>query len=110
MAVSSRGGIGLTQIRARVWRTCFDFSRINLFSPWDNVHMGAVIMADLIRRHGLRDGLQHYNGGMVGCSTCAYGYSTHVLALAGASAELSPAEQKKKTSRFVDPRGVGGQG
>lgn len=110
LAVSSRGAIGLTQVRARVWRTTFDFSRINLFSPGDNVHTGALIMADLIRRYGVRVGLQHYNGATVGCSTCAHGYSAHVLGLAGVSPEPSPAEQRHKVSRLVHPRRAGDVG
>jgi len=82
LAVSSRGAIGLMQIRARAWRTKFDFARVNLFNPSDNVHTGAAIMADLIRRHGLRIGLQHYNGATLGRSACDHCYSAHVLALA----------------------------
>jgi len=107
LAVSARGAVGLTQVRARVWRTKFDFSRINLFNPSDNLHTGAVIMADLIRQHGIRVGLQHYNGATVGSD---HGYSEHVLALAGVSPEASPTEQRHKISRLVHRRRVGDVG
>jgi len=42
LAVSSRGTVGLTQVRARVWRAKFDFSRINLFNPSNNLHTGGL--------------------------------------------------------------------
>lgn len=83
LAVSSRGALGLTQVLARSWDGQFDFSRVNLLNPSDNVRTGAVIMAGLIRENGLRDGVQRYNGATVGCPTCDGGYSARVLALAG---------------------------
>ena len=90
LAVSSRGALGLTQVLPRVWDAKFDFSRVNLLNPSDNVHTGAVIMASLIRENGLSVGVQLYNGAGVGCPTCDGGYSARVLALAGIERRLKP--------------------
>lgn len=90
IAVSSRGALGLTQVLAREWDAKFDFSRVNLLNPSDNVHTGAVIMAGLIRENGLRDGVQRYNGATIGCPTCDGGYSARVLALAGITRAPKP--------------------
>lgn len=83
LAVSSKGALGLTQVMARTWNSKFDFSKVNLLNPTDNVHVGAVIMAGLVHDHGLARGVQLYNGAGVGCDTCDGGYSNKVLALAG---------------------------
>lgn len=83
-AISSRGAIGFTQVMPRVWRTRFDFAdEYNLLNARDNIHVGATIMAGLIREYGLVNGVQRYNGLGVGCDTCDAGYSSHVLALVG---------------------------
>lgn len=91
LAVSPRGALGLTQVVARLWDDQFDFSRVNLLNPSDNVRTGATIMAGLIRANGLRRGVQLYNGAGVGCRSCDSGYSERVLALAG----IAPAEKPR---------------
>lgn len=83
IAISNRGAVGLTQVVPRVWKDSFDFARVNLLNPRDNVHVGARIMAGLVRDHGLARGVQLYNGAGVGCSTCDGDYSSKVLVLAG---------------------------
>lgn len=84
LAVSNRGALGLTQVMPRIWGKQFDFmERYNLLNPRDNVHVGARIMADLIRQHGLARGVQLYNGAGVGCETCDAGYSSTIIRLAG---------------------------
>ena len=82
-AISSKGAVGLTQVQVKTWKTSFDFGKVNLFNPQDNIHIGARIMAGLVRANGLERGVQLYNGAGVGCSTCDAGYSTRVIALAG---------------------------
>lgn len=84
MAVSSRGALGLTQVMPKIWNAKFNFAETyNLLNEKDNVHVGAVIMAGLIRDHGLLNGVQRYNGLGVGCDTCDGGYGARVIALAG---------------------------
>lgn len=82
-AVSSRGALGLTQVMPRIWKDRFDFEKVNLLNPHDNIRTGAVIMAGLVKEHGLSRGVQLYNGAGVGCPTCDGGYSEKVLTLAG---------------------------
>jgi len=82
-AISSKGAVGLTQVQVKTWKTSFDFGKVNLFNPADNIHIGARIMAGLVKEHGLSRGVQLYNGAGVGCDTCDGGYSNRVIALAG---------------------------
>ena len=57
-AVSSKDCVGLTQINPRIWK----HSRSELLDPEKNVEIGAKILADYSRRHGLREGLHRYHG------------------------------------------------
>ncbi len=82
-AISSKGAVGLTQVQVKTWKSSYDFSKVNLFNPQDNIHIGARIMAGLVKEHGLSRGVQLYNGAGVGCDTCDSGYSNRVIALAG---------------------------
>jgi len=82
-AISSRGAIGLMQVRPSVWKDHYDFSgSVNLFNEESNVRVGSEIMARLIHDHGTAEGVQLYNGAGVGCPTCDAGYSARILALA----------------------------
>ena len=56
--VSNRGAVGLTQVMPRIWK----HSRSDLLDPEKNVSIGAKILADYSRKHGLRDGLHRYHG------------------------------------------------
>lgn len=82
LAVSSRGAIGLMQIMPRIWNSTFDFSKVNLFNPRDNIRVGTKIMAGLVKHNGLQRGVQLYNGAGVGCETCDGQYAHKVLILA----------------------------
>lgn len=80
-AVSYRGALGLTQVVASAWDEDFDFSRVNLLDESENLRTGAIILAKLIRSHGLYGGVRHYNGAATDCPSCE-GYSARVLGLA----------------------------
>jgi hypothetical protein len=82
IAVSSKCAIGLCQVMPRVWNSQFDFTKVNLFNPRENIHVGASILSPLIRDYGLVRGIQLYNGAGVGCKSCDSGYASKVLALA----------------------------
>lgn len=62
LAVSSRGAIGLMQVMPRVWKRRFDFSRINLFNPQENLNIGIKILADLVQQYGEHEALERYQG------------------------------------------------
>lgn len=83
MAVSKSGAIGWMQVMPRVWKSKFDFTKVNLFNPGDNLHVGAVILRDFIKQYGLAGGVRHYNG--MGTASDAYdgAYVPKILALAG---------------------------
>ena len=84
MAVSRRGAVGLTQIMPKIWKGSFDFEHtINLFNPNDNLHAGATILSDLIKQHGLAEGIRHYNGTGTDCADCDGNYVPKILTLAG---------------------------
>ena len=84
MAVSRRGAVGLTQIMPRIWKGSFDFEHtINLFNPNDNLHAGATILGDMIKQHGLTEGIRHYNGTGTDCADCDGNYVPKILTLAG---------------------------
>ena len=84
MAVSNRGAIGLTQVRAKVWKDKFDFAgKVNLLNPADNLHAGAMILGSLIKQYGTLEGVRRYQGDGVGCATCDDFYVPKILALAG---------------------------
>jgi soluble lytic murein transglycosylase-like protein len=84
MAVSNRGAIGLTQVRAKVWKDKFDFAgKTNLLNPADNLHAGATILGSLIKQYGTLEGVRRYQGDGVGCATCDDFYVPKILALAG---------------------------
>lgn len=83
MAISHSGAIGLTQINVKVWKSKFDFTRVNLFNPDENLHVGATILSDLIKQYGTINGLRRYNG--LDTQSPAYdsGYVSRIITLAG---------------------------
>lgn len=83
LAVSKSGAVGWLQVMPKVWKTKFDFSKVNLFNPNDNLHVGAMILKGFIKQYGLQAGVRHYNG--MGTASDAYdgAYVPKILALAG---------------------------
>jgi len=82
MAISSKGALGYMQVRPTVWKSGYDFSKVNLLNPSDNLSVGTEILASLVSHYGLADGLRRYNGTGVGCKTCDGDYAPRILALA----------------------------
>ena len=81
LAVSYKGAIGAVQIVPRVWASDFDFrNRYNLFNFEDNLTVGAQILESEIKRYGLRQGLEHYQGTGAGRDGT---YVERILKLAG---------------------------
>src|ERR1017187_6346511 len=62
MAVSNRGAVGLTQIVPKIWGKEFDFTKINLLNPEQNMEVSTVIMSKLVKQYGIKGGLIHYYG------------------------------------------------
>jgi len=58
-AMSSRGALGLTQVMPDVWKCDPSI----LADPYKNIEIGAAILKNYIRRHGLVGGLSAYNSG-----------------------------------------------
>lgn len=82
-ATSSKGAVGYTQIMPRIWKDSYDFEKqYNLFNPSDNIHVGAAILAGLIKQYGTVNGLRRYNGLGVDCTACDAGYPDKITALA----------------------------
>jgi hypothetical protein len=79
LAISSRGAVGLMQIRPSVWKDKFDFSKENLFNPETNIRIGANILKGLIQKNGIKKGIRLYQGKGKKCSTCNNGYTAKVL-------------------------------
>lgn len=77
--ISSEGAVGLMQILPQVWHV----SRQRLKDPAFNLAKGTEILARYVRPYGVREGLHHYNGLGVGCSTCDAEYADKVLLVAG---------------------------
>lgn len=79
LAISIKGAVGLAQINVKVQASAYDFAKVNLFNPEENMRVGTEIMAAMIKTYGLKAGIAHYNG--VGPDADAY--AIKVLALAG---------------------------
>lgn len=83
-AISNRGAIGLTQIVPKIWNKTYDFSKVNLFNPEDNMTIGTSILSKLIKEHGIKNGLVRYYGtGPDDIGLGGVGYADKVLSLAG---------------------------
>lgn len=92
LAVSYKGAVGLTQVMPRVWASKYeDFRTVNLFNPDQNMRVGTDILGELVKKHGLRGGLQRYlgTGATDGYST-PNSYADRVIKLAGAEAKVKP--------------------
>lgn len=84
LAISNRGAVGLMQPVPKLWSKEFDFTKINLFNPEDNMFVSTSILSKLVKQYGLRNGLLHYYGtGSDGIGLGGEGYAQKVLALAG---------------------------
>lgn len=84
LAISNKGAVGLTQVCPKVWSKQFDFTRVNLLNPNDNMTVYTSILRDLIKRHGFRGALQRYYGtGVDDIGMGGVGYADKVLQLAG---------------------------
>jgi soluble lytic murein transglycosylase-like protein len=75
-AASNRDSIGLAQINYHVWK---QHTRKEYLNPELNLQVGANILANYVRKYGLREGLHHYNG----LGDTSDFYSTKVLTAAG---------------------------
>jgi soluble lytic murein transglycosylase-like protein len=85
MAVSNRNAIGLMQVVPKVWSKRFDFTKINLFNPEDNMMVGTTIMSELIKKYGVHGALIRYYGtGKDDIGMGGIGYAAKVLTLTGA--------------------------
>ena len=83
-AVSSHGSIGLMQVHPKTWRSKYDFEhQYNLLNTQDNLHVGTLILASLIKQWGLVDGLRHYNGMDTASDAYDADYSAKIRQLAG---------------------------
>lgn len=83
-ATSSKGAIGLTMVMPRVWKKNFDFeNKYNLLNRRDNLHVGATILADMIKQFGVAGGLRHYQGTAALSPDFDAAYPSKVEALAG---------------------------
>lgn len=81
LSVSWKGAIGITQVMPHVWGDQFDFqNKYNLFNTDDNLAVGAAILRVSIKKYGVRDGLEHYQGTGSGRDG---GYVDRILKLAG---------------------------
>ncbi len=84
-AISSKGAVGLTQVRVSAWKTEYDFATVNLMNREDSVRVGTEILGALVRKHGLRKGLRCYNGAHCEGEETAE-YADRILKLAGVNA------------------------
>lgn len=85
LAVSNRNAIGLMQVVPKVWSKRFDFTKINLFNPEDNMMVGTTIMSELVAKYGVHQALVRYYGtGKDDIGMGGVGYAMKVLTLTGA--------------------------
>ncbi len=61
-AISGRDAVGLMQIHLPTWGSLAETEQINLFRIEDNIDLGARILRDYTRQHGLWDGVLRYLG------------------------------------------------
>lgn len=78
-ARSKEGCLGLMQVSPKTWH----YKTTDLLDPAFNVKHATRILAGYVRRFGLEEGLHHYNGMGVGCSSCDAEYVGKVLRVAG---------------------------
>ena len=92
LAVSYKGAVGLTQVMPRVWASEYgDFRAVNLFNPDQNMSVGTDILSKLVKKHGLRGGLQRYLGtGPTDGHSTPNSYADRVMKLAGGEVKGKP--------------------
>lgn len=84
MAVSNKGALGLMQVVPKVHQKHYDFSKVNLLNPEENMRVGTAILSTYVKQYGVKQGLRHYYGtGDSGIYLDGSGYADRVLALAG---------------------------
>jgi hypothetical protein len=71
--------VGIAQIYVEAHKTEYDFTKINLFNPAENMEVSGEILSKLIKTWGLHVGVARYNGS----GPRAEQYARDVLALAG---------------------------
>ena len=81
-AISNKGAVGLAQIHVKTWAGTYDFSKVNLFNPEDNLRVGAEILAKMLKdsKGDMKVALARYNGTGEGTRE----YADSVMKLAGA--------------------------
>lgn len=62
LAISNKKAVGLLQVVPAAWASQYDFGKINLLNPEQNLQVGTEILSGLIKKYGLREGIKHYNG------------------------------------------------
>jgi len=82
-AVSTRGALGLMQIRPAVWKNQYDFEGVNLLNRRDNLKVGTEILAGLTEQYGISEGVRRYQGLGRDCESCDGAYTSKILNLAG---------------------------
>jgi soluble lytic murein transglycosylase-like protein len=82
-ATSTKGAIGLMQVRASTWKDTYDFQqKVNLLNPQENLETGTDILAGYIKKYGKVGGVTQYQGLGTGCPTCDGNYTSKILKLA----------------------------
>lgn len=62
-SISNKGAVGLMQIHVKAWKDKYDFTRVNLFDPVQNIRVGCDILRKNIDTAGdVGKGLRLYNG------------------------------------------------
>jgi soluble lytic murein transglycosylase-like protein len=86
LTVSPSGDLGLMQVNARIHGRLFDFEKLNLLNPEENIDVGTSILKTMSDRHGNEKAIQAYNGLLP--EKREYSVRVHaVLARAGLSPE-----------------------
>lgn len=61
-AVSHDGSVGLMQVRVKIWQREFGLKPDDMLDAGRSLEVGTEILRRLVARHGLRKGLERYNG------------------------------------------------
>lgn len=84
LAISNRQAVGLMQITTKPWSKQYDFTKINLFNPDDNMRVGTEIMAELVKKYGVKGALIRYYGtGSDGIGLGGAGYAEKIYQISG---------------------------
>jgi soluble lytic murein transglycosylase-like protein len=93
MADDHRGSHGLTQVNTHA----HPYNKRQMQDPEQNIRAGFHILAGMIRKHGLVEGLHRYNG--LGNPTNSY--ATKVLKAAGMEYAIQQQEKEKRVSKTL---------